>query len=78
MQLYALGPCHSNIAHSQVADEEERSQIWRVTANIFNKQFRTADKKRSSNLGFGRGANNSSRENVISCKAVYDASFVTT
>jgi hypothetical protein len=78
MQLFALDPCHSNIAHSQVADEEERSQIWRVTANIFNKQFRTADKKRSSNWGLGEGLTTPRRENVISCKAVYDASFVTT
>jgi hypothetical protein len=39
---------------------EERSPIWRVAANILNKQSRTADKEWSSSLGVGRGANNSS------------------
>jgi hypothetical protein len=33
-------------------------QLWRVAANILNKQSRTADKGWSSSLGFGRGANN--------------------
>ena len=35
-------------------------QLWRVAANILNKQSRTADKGWSSSLGVGRGANNSS------------------
>ena len=39
---------------------EERPPIWRVAANILNKQSRTADKGCSSSLGVGRGANNSS------------------
>jgi hypothetical protein len=39
---------------------EERPPIWWVAANILNKQSRTADKGWSSNLGVGRGANNSS------------------
>ena len=39
---------------------EEQPPIWRVAANIFNKQSRTADKGWSSSLGFGRGANNCS------------------
>jgi len=39
---------------------EERPPIWRVAANILNKQWRKADKGWSSTLGFGRGANNSS------------------
>jgi hypothetical protein len=34
-------------------------QIWRVAANILNKQSRTADKEWSSSLGVGRGANKS-------------------
>jgi len=37
---------------------EERPPIWRVAANILNKQSRTADKWWSSFLGVGRGANN--------------------
>jgi hypothetical protein len=39
---------------------EERPPIWRVAANILNKQLRTADKGLSSILGVGRGAHNSS------------------
>jgi hypothetical protein len=38
---------------------EERPPIWRVAANMLNKQSRTADKGWSSSLGVGRGANNS-------------------
>jgi len=39
---------------------EERLPIWRVAANILNKQSRAADKLWSPSLGIGRGANNSS------------------
>jgi len=39
---------------------EERPPIWRVDANILNKQSRTADKRWFSKLGVGRGAKNSS------------------
>ena len=39
---------------------EERPPIWRVAANILNKQSRTADEVWSSSLGIGRGANNGS------------------
>jgi len=34
--------------------------VWRVAANILNKQLWRADKGLSSSLGIGRGANNSS------------------
>jgi hypothetical protein len=33
---------------------EERPPIWRIAANILNKQSRTADKGWSSSLGLGR------------------------
>ena len=39
---------------------EERPQVRRVAANKLNKQSRTADKRWSSSLGVGRGANNHS------------------
>ena len=39
---------------------EERPPIWRVAANILNKQSRTADKGWSSSLGVELGVNNSS------------------
>jgi hypothetical protein len=42
------------------ADRGDGLQIWRVAANILNKESRTADKCWSSSLGFGRGANKSS------------------
>jgi hypothetical protein len=48
------------MARPQVADGGNGLQIWRVAANILNKQSRTADKEWSSSLGFRRGANNSS------------------
>jgi hypothetical protein len=47
------------MAHPQVADRGDGLQIWRVAANILNKQSWTADKGWSSSLGVGRGINNS-------------------
>jgi hypothetical protein len=38
---------------------EERPPMWRVTANILNKQSRTVKKRWSSSLGVGQGAKNS-------------------
>jgi hypothetical protein len=37
-----------------------RPPVWRVAANMLNKQLRTADKGWPSSLGVGVGANNSS------------------
>jgi hypothetical protein len=51
--------CHHGMARPQVADGGDCLQIWRITANILNKQSRTADKGWSSSLGVGRGSNNS-------------------
>jgi hypothetical protein len=39
---------------------EERPAIWRVAANILNKQSQTADKGWSSSLGVEGSANSSS------------------
>jgi hypothetical protein len=58
-------PCHHGMARPQVADGGNGLEMWRVAANIFNKQSRTADKGRSSSLGVGRGANNSSPYKII-------------
>ena len=38
---------------------EEQPPIWRVAANILNKQSQTADEGWSSSLGVGQGANTS-------------------
>jgi hypothetical protein len=47
--------CHHGMARPRVADRGGGLQIWKVAANILNKQSRTADSKRSSSLGVGRG-----------------------
>jgi hypothetical protein len=49
--------CHHGMVRPWVADRDGH-QIWRVAANILNKQPRTADSGWSSSLGVGRGANN--------------------
>jgi hypothetical protein len=48
------------MARSQVVDGGDGLQVRRVAVYILNKQLRTADKGRSSSLGFGREVNNSS------------------
>jgi hypothetical protein len=53
--------CHHGMACPQAADGGDGLQIWRVAANIFNKQWRTAEKGWSSSLGVGHGASNSSQ-----------------
>jgi len=44
---------------------EEWPPIWRVAANMLNKQSQTADKGWSSSLGVWQGANNSSTQKRI-------------
>jgi hypothetical protein len=39
-----LVPCHYVMARSRVADRGDGLQIWRIAANILNKQLRTADR----------------------------------
>jgi hypothetical protein len=41
------------MARPQVANGEKGLQIWRVAANILNKQSRTADREWYSSLGLG-------------------------
>jgi hypothetical protein len=47
-------PCHHGMARPQTADRDGL-QIWRVAANILNKQLWTADRKQSSSLQVGQG-----------------------
>jgi hypothetical protein len=49
--------CHHGMARPRVADRGDGLQIWRVSANMLNKQSRTAESGWSSSLGVG-GANN--------------------
>ena len=65
-----LGPCDMWVPVTKAwcilrLQMEERPPIWRVAANILNKQSRTADKGWSSSLGVGQGADNSSLLNRI-------------
>jgi hypothetical protein len=53
-----LASRHHGMARYQVEDGGDGLQIWRETANIFNKQSRTADRAWSSSVGTGREANN--------------------
>jgi hypothetical protein len=53
-------PYQRCMACPQVVDGGDGLHVWRVAANILNKQSRTADKGWSSILGVVRGANNSS------------------
>jgi hypothetical protein len=50
------------MARPRVADRGDGLQIWRVAANMLNKESRTADSGWSSSLGVGRGANNPPRK----------------
>jgi hypothetical protein len=52
--------CHHGMARPQVANESDGLQIWRVVANILNKQPRVADEGFASVLGVERGDLNSS------------------
>jgi hypothetical protein len=44
-------PSHHGMARPQVADGGDALQVWRVAANILNKQSRTPDKGWSSSSG---------------------------
>jgi hypothetical protein len=50
-----MGPYYHGMAHPRVADEGDGLQIWRVVANVLNRQSRRADKEWSSSLGGGEG-----------------------
>jgi hypothetical protein len=56
--------CHHGMARPRVADRGDGLQIWRVAANMLNKQSRTADKGWSSSLEVGRGADNPHRKKI--------------
>jgi hypothetical protein len=49
--------CHHGMACPQVVDRGYGLQIWRVAANILNKQPQTADSGWSSSFGVGQVAN---------------------
>jgi hypothetical protein len=49
--------CHHSMAHPPVTDRGDGLQIWRVAANMLNKQLRTTDSGWSSSLRVGQWAN---------------------
>jgi hypothetical protein len=67
-------PYHHGMARRHVADGGEGRQIWRVTANILNKQSRTADKGWPSSLGVGRGLTTPHREKTVRYEMLQRAS----
>jgi hypothetical protein len=48
-------PCYHGMARPVVADGGDGLQMWRVAANILNKQSRIAVKGWSSSLAVGQG-----------------------
>jgi len=55
-----MDPFYMCMERSRVAVGGDGLQIWKLAANILNKQSRTANKGWLSLLGVGQGANNSS------------------
>jgi len=55
-----MGSCHHSMAHSQVADRGDGLLRWRVALTILKKQLQMGNRRLSSNLGVGQGANYSS------------------
>jgi hypothetical protein len=53
--LSDLSTFSHDMEHTQVVDGGDGLQIWRVAANILNKQLRTAYMGRPSSLGVGQG-----------------------
>jgi hypothetical protein len=49
------GLCHHGMARCQVADGGDGFQIWRVHANVLNKQSRTDDRGGPPAWGLGEG-----------------------
>jgi hypothetical protein len=60
-------PCQHGIARPQVVDRDGL-QIWRVAANIFNKQSRTADRGWPFSLGVGWGLTTPTVKHFVCCK----------
>jgi hypothetical protein len=47
------------MARPQIAGGQDGLQVWRVAANILNKQSQSTKNGQSSSLGVGHGPNNS-------------------
>jgi hypothetical protein len=67
-------PCHHGMARPQVADRGDCFHIWRVAANILNKQQRTADSGLYSSFGVRRGANTPTIKRNVRYQKLHTAS----
>jgi hypothetical protein len=56
LRLCKWVPCHHSMALPQVADGGNSLRMWRVAANISNKESRIAGEGWSSSSGVGCGA----------------------
>jgi hypothetical protein len=48
-------PCHSGVARRKIAFGGDDVEVWRLAANVLNKQQRTRRKLWCFGLGVGRG-----------------------
>ena len=62
---WSVGQCNHGVAYPQVADGGDGIQIWRVTANVLNKQLRTTNKGWSSSVGFVEGQTSHAKTLII-------------
>jgi hypothetical protein len=61
------GSRHNGMARPQAADGGDGLQIWRVAANILNKQSTRAERRWTCSLRVGRGANNPLTVKALIC-----------
>jgi len=62
-------PCYAgSLSPRQGADGGDGLQIWRISANILNKQSQTADNGWSSSLGVSEGLTTPNRKNKLATK----------
>jgi hypothetical protein len=60
-------PCHHGTARPQVADRGDGLQIWRVGADILNKQSRTVDRDGLQLVSWGGGLTTPHHKKWICC-----------
>jgi hypothetical protein len=68
-----VGPCNYGFARPRVADGGD-SHIWKVVANILNKQSRSTEKGLTSSFAVGRGLTTSHRKPEASYDTLQTAS----
>jgi hypothetical protein len=64
-------PFHHGMARPQVMDRGNGLQIWRVAANILNKQSQTADRRLPSSLGVVWGLTSPHHKKLYFLRSIY-------